>query len=399
VEDVDEPRLSVSGAARRLGVAPGTLRTWDRRYGIGPTGHTRGRHRLYSAADMARLELMQHALVQGAPPAEAARYARSAGSNGAGPQLGTPAGAQVGAAPGPLRVRPDPGAGLDVLASLGAGASSRRTAAPAPPSDPRPGGPVTAIPAARDGAGAAQDGSAQDGSAQDGSAQDTAAVPDPSSERLVRGGGGSLRLSGAGPAARGLGRAALAMNAPTIRAILEQAVVTSGLLTAWTEVVAPVLDALDRRQAASGRGTEVRRLLSECMTTIAHARAHSAPPSQVRRPVLLAGTPQECDGTQLVVLGAVLAERQIGCLPLGPALPVEALVNAVRRTAPAAVVLWSGEPGTADAETVAALPVTRPRFRTFVAGPGWDGVTLPAAVSRLGSLADAVEQIGAAVLR
>jgi len=54
VEDVDEPRLSVSGAARRLGIAPGTLRTWDRRYGIGPTGHTRGRHRLYSAADMAR---------------------------------------------------------------------------------------------------------------------------------------------------------------------------------------------------------------------------------------------------------------------------------------------------------------------------------------------------------
>ena len=88
VEDVDEARLSVSGAARRLGIAPGTLRTWDRRYGIGPTEHARGRHRLYSAADMARLELMQHALVQGAPPAEAARYAQSAGTDtgGRGPQ-------------------------------------------------------------------------------------------------------------------------------------------------------------------------------------------------------------------------------------------------------------------------------------------------------------------------
>ena len=59
VEDVDEPRLTVSGAARRLGIAPGTLRTWDRRYGVGPTDHTRGRHRRYSAADMARLELMR----------------------------------------------------------------------------------------------------------------------------------------------------------------------------------------------------------------------------------------------------------------------------------------------------------------------------------------------------
>ena len=77
VEDVDEPRLTVSGAARRLGIAPATLRTWDRRYGIGPTGHARGRHRRYSADDMARLELMQRALMQGAAPAEAARYART----------------------------------------------------------------------------------------------------------------------------------------------------------------------------------------------------------------------------------------------------------------------------------------------------------------------------------
>ena len=52
VEDVDEPRLTVSGAARRLGIAPATLRTWDRRYGIGPTEHARGRHRRYSADDM-----------------------------------------------------------------------------------------------------------------------------------------------------------------------------------------------------------------------------------------------------------------------------------------------------------------------------------------------------------
>jgi len=70
VEDVDEPRLTVSGAARRLGIAPATLRTWDRRYGIGPTGHARGRHRRYSADDMARLELMQRALIQGAAPAD-----------------------------------------------------------------------------------------------------------------------------------------------------------------------------------------------------------------------------------------------------------------------------------------------------------------------------------------
>jgi hypothetical protein len=61
--------------ARRLGVAPATLRTWDRRYGIGPRAHTTGRHRRYTHNDIARLELMQQALLRGATPAEAASYA------------------------------------------------------------------------------------------------------------------------------------------------------------------------------------------------------------------------------------------------------------------------------------------------------------------------------------
>jgi DNA-binding transcriptional MerR regulator len=74
----DEPALSVAALARRLGVAPATLRTWDRRYGVGPSGHTTGRHRRYGAEDIARLELMQRALLRGASPAEAARYALQA---------------------------------------------------------------------------------------------------------------------------------------------------------------------------------------------------------------------------------------------------------------------------------------------------------------------------------
>ena len=72
-----EPMLSVAAVARRLGVAPATLRTWDRRYGLGPTDHTTGRHRRYGDRDIARLELMQRALLRGASPAEAARYALS----------------------------------------------------------------------------------------------------------------------------------------------------------------------------------------------------------------------------------------------------------------------------------------------------------------------------------
>ncbi len=69
--------LAVSAVARRLGVAPATLRTWDRRYGVGPSFHAVGRHRRYGPADVARLETMQQALVRGASAAEAARFALS----------------------------------------------------------------------------------------------------------------------------------------------------------------------------------------------------------------------------------------------------------------------------------------------------------------------------------
>ncbi|MCT2588156.1 MerR family transcriptional regulator [Actinophytocola sp. S1-96] len=74
-ERIEEPTLPVAAVARRLGIAPATLRTWDRRYGIGPREHTTGRHRRYAPADIARLELMQQALLRGSSPAEAAEYA------------------------------------------------------------------------------------------------------------------------------------------------------------------------------------------------------------------------------------------------------------------------------------------------------------------------------------
>ena len=71
--------LAVAAVARRLGVAPATLRTWDRRYGLGPSSHEAGSHRRYTSDDLARLEAMQRLLLMGAPPAEAARCALSHG--------------------------------------------------------------------------------------------------------------------------------------------------------------------------------------------------------------------------------------------------------------------------------------------------------------------------------
>jgi hypothetical protein len=114
--------------------------------------------------------------------------------------------------------------------------------------------------------------------------------------------------------------------------------------------------------------------------------------------VLLAAMPGEQHTLPMVALSAALAERGIGCRSLGANLPVEALVAAIRRTAPAAVVLWSQLPPTADVDVVPSLPRVRPRFRTFVAGPGWADVALPPRAVRLDSLEAATRAISAAVL-
>ena len=72
-----EELLTVAAVARRLGVAPATLRTWDRRYGIGPSAHESGAHRRYCPADLARLTLMRRLITSGVSPCDAATQAKS----------------------------------------------------------------------------------------------------------------------------------------------------------------------------------------------------------------------------------------------------------------------------------------------------------------------------------
>ncbi len=69
------PGLAVAAVARRLGVAPATLRTWDRRYGLGPSEHAAGAHRRYGPRDVERLMVMRRLTLDGLAPADAARVA------------------------------------------------------------------------------------------------------------------------------------------------------------------------------------------------------------------------------------------------------------------------------------------------------------------------------------
>ncbi|HEY4456843.1 MAG TPA: MerR family transcriptional regulator [Pseudonocardiaceae bacterium] len=304
----DEPALSVAALARRLGVAPATLRTWDRRYGVGPSGHTTGRHRRYGAEDIARLELMQRALLRGASPAEAARYALQAN-----PQA---------------TLQPDPSRREPVRLHL---------AAPADDADVL---------------------------VAEGDFR-------PATGRRAASGGRGLKLPGASRTARGLGRAVLAMDSPGAQRLLADAFDSLGVPAAWAEVIAPVSSAILARWETSGLGVETEHLLRECVLAalVRVTPVVSAPRNA--RPVLLACAPRERGSLPLYALLATLAAREIGTRMLGAALPADALAAAIRRTAPSAVVLWAQAPRHADPALAKKLPTNRTRYRLLFAGPGW----------------------------
>lgn len=74
--NLEEELLTVAAVARRLGVAPATLRTWDRRYGLGPSTHEAGEHRRYCPEDLSKLMLMRRLISAGVSPSDAAEQAK-----------------------------------------------------------------------------------------------------------------------------------------------------------------------------------------------------------------------------------------------------------------------------------------------------------------------------------
>ncbi|MGA4989440.1 MerR family transcriptional regulator [Nonomuraea bangladeshensis] len=71
----EEAGYGIGAVSRLLGVPAPTLRTWNLRYGLGPSRRSAGGHRRYDAADLHRLREMKRLIAEGLPPAEAARHA------------------------------------------------------------------------------------------------------------------------------------------------------------------------------------------------------------------------------------------------------------------------------------------------------------------------------------
>ncbi|OYP19563.1 transcriptional regulator [Streptomyces sp. FBKL.4005] len=297
--------LTTGALARRLGVSPTTLRSWDRRYGIGPAVRTGGRHRRWTPEDVTVLETMCRLTASGVPPAEAARAARR-------------------------KAHP---------------AAARRPADTAPAPAPAP--------AAQAAAGTVP----------------TLGTPEP----------GVARQDG-----RGLARAAVRLDAAAVDERLEAAVARYGVVTAWQEVMVPTLHAVGRRWASAGDPyVAVEHLLSwHVSTTLRRHTRPSAAPAETTGPgpVLLACVPGEQHTLPLEALNAALTHLGIPVRMFGGAVPAEALLTAVRRLGPAAVVLWAQARSTASPPLAARVAAqewgvrgARTQALVMLGGPGWAG--------------------------
>ncbi|MEH3032490.1 MAG: MerR family transcriptional regulator [Aeromicrobium erythreum] len=68
---------SIGECARAIQVPTATLRSWDQRYGLGPSVRTAGGHRRYTCEDVDRVRYMRMLLERGVAAMEASRHALS----------------------------------------------------------------------------------------------------------------------------------------------------------------------------------------------------------------------------------------------------------------------------------------------------------------------------------
>jgi DNA-binding transcriptional MerR regulator len=203
------------------------------------------------------------------------------------------------------------------------------------------------------------------------------------------GGGHTIAIGRAGPAARGLARAAMRLDAPALRDIIEMTITNRGVVRAWDEVIMPVLIGVGERYEATLRYVEVEHLLSRSITEALSAVRR--PTSDLTPRVLLAAADEEQHTLPLEALAAALAENGIPSRLLGARVPPRALGAAVARTGPVAVTIWSQSLETGDPAQLSGL-LTGPHrpLMVTVAGPGWAKHGLPDEVVLLTGLAEAV---------
>jgi len=198
------------------------------------------------------------------------------------------------------------------------------------------------------------------------------------------------------PQARGLARAAMALDTPEMVRILRDAVHTWGVVQTWDGLVMPVLAGIGERWRNTGEGVDVEHAFSEATLSVLRGVSASIARPRNTQPVLLTCAEGDYHTLPLHVLAAALAEEEVGTRMLGSGMPPEALVAAVRRSGPAVVFVFARLP-VGDISVLEQLPRQRPAPRVIVGGRGWDHAAIPTAAVQVGSLGEAMDEVLGAV--
>ena len=303
----------VGVVSERLAIAAPTLRSWDRRHGIGPSLRTRGNHRRYTEHDIRRVLLMSRLTAQGVPAQSAADSVLAMDSGAIAERLEEDRGF----------VAAGEGGGL----GRGPGGS---------------GGP------GESGAGGARAGQVQ------GSEQHATDLV----EAIVG--------------------AARALDSRTMTLLYRQVLRRRDVGRAWVEVFAPALRRVGELWEEGRLGVQAEHLTSELLQSELRAVVRANRLRVAGLPVVLASADDEQHHLPLLALEAELARHGVASLFLGPRVPSDALVSALREAQPRAIFLWASlarpraEPFWRDLEVV-DWPL-----EVVIGGPGWpDGIVVP----------------------
>lgn len=292
---VPELGWPVGAVSERLGIAAPTLRSWDRRHGVGPSVRTGGNHRRYTELDIRRVALMGRLTGQGVPAASAADSVLAMDADSIAAQV---AALETG--------------GVDVDAD-----------------------------ALEEATGGGFAGGA------DGGLDDPGVVV----EAIVA--------------------AARALDTRTLAELFRRTMRRREVGQAWVEVFAPALRRVGDLWSEGRIGVQSEHLTSELLQSELRAVVRSNRLRVAGSPVVLASADDEQHHLPLLALEAELARNGVAGLFLGPRVPVDALLSALRETRARAVFLWAS----------LARPVDEPLWRDLedvdwplevvIGGPGW----------------------------
>jgi DNA-binding transcriptional MerR regulator/methanogenic corrinoid protein MtbC1 len=363
VTEPPTPTLTVAAVARRLGVAPATLRTWDRRYGLGPSSHIAGSHRRYTPADVACLVVMRRLTLDGVPPADAAQIARSTAAGGAPSASGHGELIAQGISEPPGE---EVAAGSETSGTVHVLAGAQPTGARWPALDPSAEGADPFEPS-------------------------DPWVPVVLPPGRAPGGGRVMALPRGTPQTRGLARAAMSLDTDECHRLLVTAMRDQGVVGTWQGLALPVLNAIGERWQATGEGVDVEHLFSEVLLGLLRSIAAALRRPHNARPVMIGCAEGDYHTLPVHALSAALAERGISARVFGVGMPDADLISAVRRSGPAGVVLHAQLP-VSDSSVLAELRRLRPAPRLIVGGPGWEEIDVPPFAHRAATLAEAVDE-------